>query len=245
MEAVAKIEKPDYGLDAPGMVKGIAALGTIALVIGFGVRLPESLWWLFGLFIALRWCGIFCAIEAGLMLYSSYAGKLRERDRLIESIPWRGDEQVLDAGCGRGLLLIAAAKRLTSGKAVGIDSWRSSDLTDNWAEATLDNARLEGVGDRVEVHTGDAREMPFENESFDVVLSSLALHNIPKAPERSRAIEEIARVLKPGGCVVILDLIGTTGQYGSVMKDAGLRDVTYSGLRFRIFPPARILRAKK
>ena len=82
-------QQADYGIDGP------------AAVVGFVVA------------------GGLCLAAAAAMLWSSKIGKLRARDELIGAIPWRGDEQVLDVGCGRGLLLIAAAKRLTSGKAIG------------------------------------------------------------------------------------------------------------------------------
>src|SRR5205823_1073831 len=114
-------------------------------------------------------------------------------------IRWRGDERVLDVGCGHGLMLLGAAKRLTSGRATGIDIWSREDQKANSAEATLENARREGVADRVELLTADAREIPFPDGSFDVVISSFAIHNIYDRAQRGRAIREIARVLKPGG----------------------------------------------
>src|SRR5437660_1447109 len=80
-------------------------------------------------------------------------------------------EAVLDVGCGRGLLLNAAARRLTTGKAVGVDLWQNADLSNNRPEATLENARLEGVADRVQVKDGDARQLPFADAVFDVVVS--------------------------------------------------------------------------
>jgi hypothetical protein len=48
--------------------------------------------------------GTVAVAQAGLMVRSSRTGKLRERDRLLDALPWRGDERVLDVGCGRGLL---------------------------------------------------------------------------------------------------------------------------------------------
>jgi ribonucleotide reductase alpha subunit len=87
---------------------------------------------------------------------------------VLDSLKLRGDETVLDVGCGRGLLLIGAAKRLTTGKAVGVDIWNAEDLSGNRPEATLENARLERVAERVEVKDGDARRLPFADGTFDV-----------------------------------------------------------------------------
>lgn len=101
---------------------------------------------------------------------------------------------MLDVGRGLGLFLIGAAKRLSTGRAVGIDKWQQEDLSGNNAAGTLDNATIEGVADKVDVHTGDAPALPFDDGSFDVVLSSMALHNIYNAGARHTAVREIARV---------------------------------------------------
>ena len=85
------------------------------------------------------------------------------------------------SGPGRGLLALGAAKRLTTGTAVGIDVWSPKDLTGNTADAFLANAEAEGVAERVEVRNADARSMPFPDASFDVILSNVCLHNIADA----------------------------------------------------------------
>jgi cyclopropane fatty-acyl-phospholipid synthase-like methyltransferase len=66
-----------------------------------------------------------------LLLWSSLVGKFRARDALLNAVPWRGDEQVLDVGCGHGLMLIGAAKRLSTGRATGIDIWQDVDQANN------------------------------------------------------------------------------------------------------------------
>ena len=74
-------------------------------------------------------------------------------------------------GCGRGAVLLATAKRLPNGKAVGVDLWRA-DQTDNSPAATERNAEIEGVADRIELHTADMTALPFEDNTFDVIVSS-------------------------------------------------------------------------
>ena len=155
------------------------------------------------------------------MICSSKFGKVREREAYLDRLEWRGDERVLDVGCGLGLFLIGAAKRLKTGRAVGIDLWQAEDLSGNTPVGTLNHATIEGVADKVEVHTGDARKLPFDDASFNVVLSSMALHNIYNADERQTAVREIARVLKSGGRVLILD-VRHTNQYAATLRDAGL-----------------------
>jgi SAM-dependent methyltransferase len=181
---------------------------------------------------------------AGLMLWSSKVGKLRARDRLLDGVAWRGDERALDVGCGRGLLLIACAKRAPRGTAVGVDLWRSQDQSGNNPDATWANARAEGIADRIDLKNGDARRLPFPDESFDLVVSSLALHNIGDPEGRAQAVREIARVLKRGGQTLLLDF-QHTDEYERVLRSCGLRDVVRSGWSFWMYPPVRIVRATK
>jgi arsenite methyltransferase len=84
------------------------------------------------------------------------------------------------------------------------------------------------------VHTGDARKLPFDDASFDIVLSSNALHNIYNAGERQTAVREVARVLKPGGHVLILD-IRHTNQYAAILREAGLDARSVEGIASRVF----------
>jgi arsenite methyltransferase len=232
--------KVDYGLDAPALVRNFAIAGGGLLLAGLvfallGVPGLAGPLWLAG--------AMFLATSAA-MLHSSRRGKLIERDRLLDGLGLRGDEEVLDVGCGRGLLLIGAAKRLPSGRAVGVDVWSQADQSDNSRSATLANAQAEDVGDRVEVVDGDMRALPFADASFDAVVSSLAVHNVPDAGGRDRACFEMARVLRPGGRVALLDL-RATGEYVLALEDAGLVDVARSGLSFRMYPPVRVVTGRR
>ena len=177
---------PNYGLDAPLVVRNlliVAALGIISLITRLlGVWSRQDA--IAMIARPLIGAGLGGGAMALWMIYDSKIGKVRERETFLDKLDWKGNERVLDVGCGRGLFLIGAAKRLTSGCAVGIDKWQAEDLSGNTPSAPLDNAAIEGVADRVEVHTGDARKLPFEDGSFDVVVSSSALHNIYDAGER-------------------------------------------------------------
>src|SRR5579884_1131709 len=181
----------DYGLDAPGVVRSFFAIGVIGLLLGCGLFIASSK----GVFPAGRFIawsvlpiGIIFSVQGVVMIWGSKVGKLRLRDKLIGSITWRGDERVLDVGCGHGLMLIGAARRLSSGKAIGIDLWQNEDQAGNSCDATMRNAIAENVADRVELVDGDARKLPFATDSLDVVLSSWALHNIYDAAGRATAI---------------------------------------------------------
>jgi arsenite methyltransferase len=197
--------KANYGIDSPAMVISELALGLISL--GCAVALPR----IPGL--NLRWLELaasaylFC-LAGGMLFYSKF-GKLHIRDTVLGSIPWRGDEAALDVGCGRGLLLVGAAKRLTCGRAVGVDIWDRGAIAGNAPLAVLENAQLEGVLDRIEVKEGDGRNLPFEDSSFDVVLSNFVIHEVKTAGEREKMVSEMVRVVRPGGCLTLVDFIFT------------------------------------
>jgi arsenite methyltransferase len=238
---------PNYGLDAPGVVYGFL-LGGPALLVGSWLLLrwaaPHQNVALADVAYAMRFTGIIFLLEAALMMWSSWTGKFHARDRLLDGLRLRGDEAVLDVGCGHGLLLIGAAKRLPSGRAVGIDLWSQKDQASNSREAVLTNAALERVTDRVEVQNGDMRKMPFADASFDAAIASLAIHNISSREGRRQAIGEIVRVLKPGGRVALLDF-QKVGQYAADLRAAEMQDVRVSGPSFWIFPPVRTVTAAK
>lgn len=212
----------DYGFDAPGVMRGLSngAASSLLVSVGFALSAHGN-----GVVIALSVIsGLAClglSFLFSCMLAYGKVGKFRERDRMMSLIAWRGDEHVLDIGTGTGLLLIAAAKRLNSGRAVGIDVWRAEDLSDNTLERLMANARAEGVDQKIEVITEDARNLSFDNESFDLVLSTFCIHNIEPKLDQVKACKEIARVLRPGGHAVIADYIPTHG-YAEVFREAGL-----------------------
>jgi arsenite methyltransferase len=236
-------QKPDYGIDAPGVIRNMLLIG-LALIVS-GILFPTIhigqviILWNRSAF----WPGGSFLIGGILMLLYAKWGKFRHRDRMLSMVPWRGDEQVLDVGTGRGLLLIGAARRLTTGKSTGIDVWSTKDLSGNSLERTQANIDLEGVKEKTELRSDDARKLSFPDASFDVVLSNLCIHNIPDKQGRAQACREIARVLKPGGTALISDFI-LTGFYQKVFAEAGLK-TSRSGLNLLSFPPLRIVKAEK
>jgi arsenite methyltransferase len=253
--ASGKAPQPDYGLDAPPIVHSMFSRGAWTFGIGLAMFLinrseyPEPAW---ALFSVLGSIGLVFLAVGAFMVWSSRVAKLKLRDELIESLALQGDEKVLDVGCGRGLLLIAAAKRLGSakagtkggGKATGIDIWSDQDLSGNSADAVKQNAKIEGVSDRVRIETGDARKLVYPDANYDVVVSSLAIHNIPEKEDRQQAIREMWRVLKPGGKLLIFDIL-KTGEYAAVLRECGANDVALSGMKFLWCIPSRSLTARK
>jgi SAM-dependent methyltransferase len=238
--------RPDYGIDAPLVLRRLIGLGIASLALAFvAVHFASEESKVLTLVAAsLNWAGAGLLVCAAAMLWGSQFGKFRMRDRVTESIPWRGDERVLDVGCGHGLLLIAAAKRLKTGKAVGLDIWSQTDQARNRPEAPVGNARIEGVADRLEVVSADARALPLHDMTFDVVLSSLTLHNISPREDREKAMREIVRVLKPGGRVGLFDIHGVR-EYARVFRECGMESVRVSAPNVHLMVPVRMLTARK
>jgi SAM-dependent methyltransferase len=237
--------KPDYGIDTPRDLRRNALYALAGLVMG-----PALLWLAQGgtLGIVLGTialvCGVALMVIVGVMIWGSKVGKVRLRDKLIGGMPWRGDEHVLDIGCGAGLMMIGAAKRLTTGKAIGIDMWFAMDLTNNNAEVALQNAVIEGVRDRVDVRRADARDLPFDNNTFDVVMSSWVIHLMLDDDDRAQILKEIARVVKPGGRILLID-IDRVDEYSLYFKDKDWQQVTRSGPYYLFVTPSYALTAVK
>ncbi|GLQ98031.1 class I SAM-dependent methyltransferase [Dyella mobilis] len=205
-----------YGLDAPPVVRNLV-LGSLACWLVFALNAAHRLPIIVN---GLQWPGLSLAIGALAMIWSSHYGKLRRREKLLDHLDWRGDEHVLDIGCGRGLMAVAAARRTPRGRVTGIDIWQSEDLSGNGPDAVAANAAREGVAARVETRTADMRQLPFADGAIDTVVSCAAIHNIYQAEGRDRAIDGIARVLRPGGQVLIDD-IRHLPQYAERLRAAG------------------------
>ncbi|WP_055482838.1 class I SAM-dependent methyltransferase [Sphaerimonospora mesophila] len=227
-----------YGVDAPGVPAGLAVGGVAELVLAvvlFAVGWPIPA-------LVLLVGGMTMVVAAAVFAHTTLRGKFQVWDEELDRLGLTGSERVLDLGCGRGLVLIKAAGRLRDGSATGLDLW-TRDQSGNSREATLANARAEGVGDRVELVTGDMRDLPFEDGSFDLVVSSLAVHNIPDREGRAAAVREAFRVLAPGGRLRLADFRHAR-DYAEILRECAAADVRVYDLGRRFWyggPHARTL----
>jgi arsenite methyltransferase len=227
-----------YGMDAPGPFTIIALVGIGNLVLAAFVR---SIGPLVG--------GLFPLLVVAVAVHTSRRGKFLVWSDVFDRLRLTGNERVLDLGCGRGAVLMAAAGRLTGGRAVGVDIWRRVDQSGNAAAATRENARAEKVADRVLLLTGDMTALPFRSGTFDLVTSNVAMHNIKGAAGRRRALEEAVRVLRPGGRLALADLRDTDRQVKR-LAELGMLDVERRNLGWRMWwggpwAPTRLVTATK
>jgi SAM-dependent methyltransferase len=214
-----------YGVDAPPALLGLgsAAVGSVVVAVLVALLAP-GVWWLIPLAYA-----VFFALSTASYLYTTRRGKFVVWRELLAGVT---AERVVDLGCGRGAVLNLAAGRPTGTKPLGVDLWRSVDQSGNDPARTASNAAAEGV--QVELITGDLRALPVRNASVDLVLSSLAIHNIPNAEGRLAAIREAARILGPGGRLIVVDFRHVK-RYADELRRIGLADVQTRSLGWRFW----------
>lgn len=222
-QRVSTRRRGSYGIDAPYA----PAFMAIMLIVIIVMTIMSGRWPMIG-------PSLFLAATLGTYLHSTLRGKFLVWADLLNALNLQGNERILDMGCGRGAVLLMAAQHLTTGRAVGVDLWRSVDQSGNSMEATQRNAIAEQVADRVELHTGDMTALPFGDGSFDVVVSSLAIHNISGNKGRAKAIDEAVRVLRPGGRLMIAD-IKATRQHQDQLTKLGMCDVARRRLGWRLW----------
>jgi len=240
--------RTDYGVDAPAVMRNLFLFGTLCLLVAIFAPNPLHLGPISLVSRSFYWPAGFLIGEGLLFLLYVKVGKFRHRDFMLNLHSWRGDENVLDVGCGRGLLLAGAAKRIAAlsgtGHATGIDVWSNVDMGGNSAAATQHNLDLEGVSSICTLLSQPVQEMTFPDATFDVIVSNLCLHNIYDASTRRQALQQIVRVLKPGGIALISDY-KLTGEYADEFRKAGLTAEKKRGSLITTFPPLTVIIARK
>ena len=200
---------------AAGMV--LAHLGiTNALRIGVGLALLLHL-------------PIILLTVVGMILRQARTGFI---NGVVNQIPWKAEQEVLDVGCGSGVLLFACLKQSPTVKGTGIDIYDPYSFGGT-AGVFWKNAEVEGLKERVALQQVDARSMPFEDQHFDVIVSSLAMHHVGNAVEQEKATREIVRTLKPGGKIAICDVGRALDASEKVLRSTGF-NVRRSGHFFQI-----------
>jgi SAM-dependent methyltransferase len=229
--------KLDYGIDAPGIRMGMFLISIVGLILICFTILASSTWFTdlpivrFVFYILGFTLTSYGMYMASYMTYSSRIGKLKTRDFLLSEVGkylnWNDISQTLDVGCGKGLLMIGSAKKLKSGFSIGIDIWNSNDQSENHESSTLQNADMEGVGEKIKLLTADARILPFDNEAIDLVMSHWVIHNIEADNEQLQSLNEMYRVLKRGGAILIAD-IQNVKNYCTHLEAMGTKTVYYN-----------------
>lgn len=222
--------RADYSPSDEPIFRRALHLGIVGVIVGLILLnlLPSPI-----VPIVLVVIGVLLALPRLLLNFAiwRYAPKRFEViEKVQKQIPWRGDEQVLDVGTGSGILLVGCAKQLTTGRGIGIDIWQTNSGGSS-PERFRNNVRAEGVADRVDLQNVDARKMPFDDATFDVIVSSMAMHHVGANPnDLDQATQEMIRTLKPGGYVALFDVGPVLNQSIEVILQAGFTILQQEGI---------------
>ncbi|WP_293989277.1 class I SAM-dependent methyltransferase [uncultured Megasphaera sp.] len=113
----------------------------------------------------------------------------------LSHFTWRGDEAVLDIGCGGGANLRRMSAHVTTGHLTGIDYSATSVQTSRQT-----NAAAIAAG-KMEIYEGSVEKLPFTDGSFDKITTVESFYFWPDPPEN---LKEVCRVLKPGGTFLLI-----------------------------------------
>ena len=203
----ASAEKPNYGnwvsarlIYVPGVVS--------FLFMGLAIMFP------FLIVVAVFFLFVTLYFAYTRYLFSPQGGNVQDivRGLVLSNLDWNGAGQILDIGCGSGSLTIEIAKKHKEARVVGIDYWGG-----HWeySKAVCEkNAEIEGVAERVIFQKASAADLPFDNDSMDVVVGNLAFHEVDGVKDKKEVIREALRVVKTGGKFVFQDLFLWKRIYG-------------------------------
>jgi ubiquinone/menaquinone biosynthesis C-methylase UbiE len=146
------------------------------------------------------------------------------RDRLLEALQPQSGETVLEVGPGTGYYTLSVARTVAR--------LHVFDLQQDMLDHTMRCAAATGIAN-IEPRRGDARSLPYDDASFDAAYLVTVLGEIP---DQDAALRELRRVLRPGGRLVVGELLGDPHMVaeGALRRRAGA-----AGLRFerRVGPP--------
>ncbi|MFC1485630.1 class I SAM-dependent methyltransferase [Candidatus Latescibacterota bacterium] len=197
-------ERPEYGFYAgyPFITTCllIGSGGLILFIFGFFTHyFLNVVFWITGAFLII----VFFLSGIALLCSSIIADK--EKGLNFDFVKEFNSAQILDCGCGTGRHAIPLAKQMSQDSFLtGIDIFDRRKLSHNALERVQKNAQLEGVSERTRFMTGSVTDIPFDDETFDVVTCMAVLHTLKG--NHSKALTEIHRVLKPDGVFYMYEL---------------------------------------
>lgn len=198
-----------YGIDAPFWVAFLIMIGLVFTLLGVFRSIN-------GFVLGY---GLICLVTGLWMFTYSTIIKIAHREVILSLAQAKSGDELLDVGTGRGLLAISASQR--GCKVTTTDVWSKWDLGGNGKAKLRANMIAESVAG-IDIVDADARELPFSDGSFDVVVSNFVVHNIKSVEGRRKAILEMWRVLSPNGRLVISDF-SKTAEYIQILNSVSNR----------------------
>ena len=210
------------------IIGGITALAVVLAILSFSVFHITALGVLFS---------VVTAALAALLVWITWirrqyafggGGIMEQVHRVVLShLDYDGEGKILEVGCGSGALTIRSALTWPKAKVIGIDYWGA---VYNYSKALCEkNAASEGVASRCVFQHGDAKQLDFPDESFDVVISNYVYHNVMGADMQKLLLESL-RVLKKGGVFALNDdmkqkMYGDMEGFAQKLRDMGYEEV--------------------
>jgi ubiquinone/menaquinone biosynthesis C-methylase UbiE len=202
-------EKPKYGFVAWKYFACMGAIGFVglaAVLMTFQFPLGLLVTWSLRLVGApIAFVGLYMGISYIFLYEKAFKSRGDVWSRIVEFSQLKGDEEILEVGCGTGSGSINLAKKLPKAKIVGIDIFEG--VSGKSPDTALKNAQIEGVADRVNFRYGNALKIPYQDKTFDVVTMGSVLHELHSEKDKTKALREIYRVLRPGGKFITLELV--------------------------------------
>ena len=208
-------DKPNYGITAIKEFSIIGMMGIIGItifiigifqqnIVKYILTIPGGIIGFIGIYLPLSYIFIRPFIfsdnpKRDFILWALKQGEIK------------GDEKILDIGCGTGAVTVKIAKNISTGKVVGIDVFKG--MSGNSPNIAIRNAEIEGVIEKVEIQNGNALDLPFDNNSFDIVTMGSVLHEMGSDENVIKALNEVNRVLKPGGKFITVELLRNTKMF--------------------------------
>ncbi len=209
-------DKPKYGWYVKDLIIGFTIIGLIGLsafIYGFLIDgIAQIILIISGVAVVLvfLWPGIGMIVLNLFLLRKIPKIDLIARMKALDKI---SNPQILDVGCGTGRTAIKIAKALKNGGHLfGIDIYSKMAISGNSLDTVQNNAIVEKVEERTTFKNGSAIDIPFENNSFDIVIVSSVLHEVHDQNGQDKAMKELYRVLKPGGYLYLSEWNRTSWQ---------------------------------
>ncbi len=209
-------EKPKYGWYVKNLIIGFNTIGLIGLsAFIYGILIDgitQIILIISGLAVVLvfLWPGIGMIMMNLLLLRKMPKINLVARMKALDEIE---NPQILDVGCGTGRTAIRIAKELKNGGHLyGVDIYSKLAISGNALDTVQNNARIEKIEDKTTFQYGSATDIPFEKNRFDIVNVSSVLHEVHDPNGQDKAMQELYRVLKPGGYLYLSEWNRTSWQ---------------------------------
>jgi SAM-dependent methyltransferase len=195
-KAVREAAGFDFGW-APAWIYGPSIAALIFAAVAIVVQVAAPAWWPVAMGLTLLAAGQFAG-----GLATRRAG--RYEDAVLPAVDLLGsaDGRVLDAGCGAGRTTIALGRAYKKIHIVDLDRFDSDYIEGGGLKLLERNLSLAGLTDRVSIKRGDLTALPFEDGSFDAVVSAHAIDHL--GPQKEQGLREAMRVLKPGGRLLLI-----------------------------------------